>query len=180
MTEATSAETPHGRQITSEGWFVLNLGDAFAVRNAEKGGAHYRLEPEAHPFPNVGVQVTVLPPGQPNGLYHSEAAQEGFLVLSGTCTLVVEEQERELRQWDYVHCPPGTAHIFVGAGSEPCAILMIGSRPDEPIHYAPSPVAARHGASVSVATDDPDRAYADWPGEYEPTRLPWPPTAGGG
>ena len=24
-------------------------------------------------------------------------------------------------------------------------------------------------------TDDPDEAYADWPGEYVPVRLPWPP-----
>ena len=22
---------------------------------------------------------------------------------------------------------------------------------------------------------DLDEAYADWPGEYEPLRLPWPP-----
>jgi quercetin dioxygenase-like cupin family protein len=51
--------------------------------------------------------------------------QEGFLVLSGECTLIVEEEERPLRQWDYFHCPADTRHVIVGAGDGPCAILMI-------------------------------------------------------
>lgn len=177
MGEASSAETPHGRYITSDGWFVLNLGDALAVRNDQKGGASFPLESWEHPFANLGVHVAVLWPGDPNGLYHSEAVQEGFLVLSGRCTLIVEEQERELKQWDYFHCPAGTAHIFVGAGEGPCAILMVGARPDEPLHYPVSEVAARHGASATRATSNPDEAYADWPGEFEPARVPWPPPA---
>ncbi len=37
-----------------------------------------------------------------------------------------------------------------------------------------SEVAGRHSASVATETDDPDEAYADWPGTYEPVRLPWP------
>jgi uncharacterized cupin superfamily protein len=173
--EASSTETPYGRYVTSGGWFVLNLGEALAVRNEEKGGAAYPIEPQEHPFADVGVHVRVLWPGDPNGLYHSEGVQEGFLVLSGECTLVVEEQERALRQWDYVHCPAGTRHILVGAGAGPCAVLMLGARPDEPIHYPVSDIAARHGASVASATSIPDEAYADWPGDYEPVRLPWPP-----
>lgn len=100
MAEASSTETPHGRYITSDGWFVLNLGDALAVRNQQKGGATYPIESWEHPFTNLGVHVAVLWPGDPNALYHSEAAQEGFLVLSGECKLIVEEEERELRQWD--------------------------------------------------------------------------------
>ena len=42
--EASSEETPYGRYVTSEGWFVLNLADALAVRNEEKGGAMYPLD----------------------------------------------------------------------------------------------------------------------------------------
>ena len=94
MKEASFEETPFGRYVTSEGWFVLNLGDALAVRNEEKGGATYPLESRDAPFRDVGVRVTVLPTGEPNALYHSEDAQEGFLVLSGACTLIVEEEER--------------------------------------------------------------------------------------
>jgi hypothetical protein len=52
---------------------------------------------------------------------------------------------------------------------------MIGSRPEvETLLYPVSEVAARHGASAAEETDDGDQAYADWPGEYQPVRLPWP------
>jgi uncharacterized cupin superfamily protein len=172
--EASSEETPYGRYITSDGWFVLNLADALAVRNEEKGGAAYPLEPREQPFNDVGVRVRVLWPGDPNAHYHSEGVQEGFLVLSGECTLIVEEEERPLRQWDYFHCPADTRHVIVGAGAGPCAILMIGARPDEPILYPVSEVAAKYGASVAKETGEPDEAYADWPGDYQPLRLPWP------
>ena len=174
--EASSEETPYGRYVTSDGWFVLNLADALAVRNEEKGGAVYPLEARAAPFPDFGVNVRVLWPGDPSALYHSEGVQEGFLVLAGECTLIVEEEERPLRQWDYFHCPAGTRHIFVGAGDGPCAILMIGLRPEvETLHYPVSEVAGKYGASAAKDTDVPDEAYADWPGDYEPVRLPWPP-----
>jgi uncharacterized cupin superfamily protein len=176
VNEASSEETPYGRYVTSEGWFVLNLGDALAVRNEEKGGALYPLESREAPFGDFGVNVRILRPGEPNALYHSESGQEGFLVLSGECTLIVEEEERTLRQWDYFHCAPGTHHIFVGAGDGPCAILMIGLRPEqETLHYPVSETAAKYGASAAKETYDPDEAYADWPGDYQPVRLPWPP-----
>ncbi len=173
--EARSEETPYGRYVTSEGWFVHNLADALAVRNEEKGGAMYPLEPREAPFSDLGVNVRVVWPGDPSALYHSEDAQEGFLVLSGECTLIVEDEERPLRPWDYFHCPAGVAHVIVGAGNGPCAVLMMGSRPKtEKIRYPVSEVAARYGASVGKETTEPDEAYADWPGDYVPVRLPWP------
>jgi len=173
--EASSEETPYGRYVTSEGWFVLNLADALAVRNEEKGGAMYPLEPRESPFGEFGASVRVVWPGDPSALYHAEGAQEGFLVLSGECKLIVEEKERPLRQWDYFHCPADTRHVIVGAGDGPCAILMMGARPEvETIRYPVSEVAAKYGASAREETDDPDKAYADWPGEYLPIRLAWP------
>ena len=176
--EARSEETPYGRYVTSEGWFVLNLAEALAVRNEEKGGATYPLEGRDAPFSNVGVNVRVLGPGEPNCLYHSEGVQEGLLVLSGECLLLVEEEERPLRQWDYVHLPAGTHHVVVGAGDGPCAFLMLGARPEvEELHYPVSEVAARYGASAARDTADGDEAYGDWPGESRPLRLPWPPRA---
>ncbi len=174
MDEATIDRTPSGSNPASEGWFVLNLSDALAVRNEVKGGAVYPLEPEGQPFIGLGVNVHVVWPGEPSAMYHSEGVREAFLVLSGECTLIVEEQERPLRQWDFFHCPAGTRHIFVGAGKGPCAILMIGARPDEPLLYPVSQVAAKYGASVASETPNPDEAYADWPGDYAPVRLPWP------
>jgi uncharacterized cupin superfamily protein len=176
VNEASSEETPYGRHITSDGWFVLNLGDALAVRNDEKGGTVYPLEGRDARFRDFGANVHVVAPGEPNALYHSENGQEGFLVLSGECKLIVEGEERPLRQWDYFHCPSGTRHVIVGAGDGPCAILMIGARPeDEGLFYPANELAARYGASVPEDTPDPDKAYADWPGDYTPARVPWPP-----
>ncbi len=59
-------------------------------------------------------------------MYHGEAGQEDFLVVSGECTLVIEGEERRLRAWDFVHCPPWTKHVFVGAGEGPCVIVTVG------------------------------------------------------
>jgi uncharacterized cupin superfamily protein len=175
--EAQLDDTPYGRNPATEGWFVLNLGDALAARNEAKGGAVYPLEAREVRFTDFGVNVHVVWPGEPSALYHSESVREAFLVLSGECTLIVEEEERPLRQWDFFHCPAGTRHIFVGAGEGPCAILMIGGRPQErrTLNYPVSEVAAKHGASVAQETGNPDEAYADWPGDYELVRLPWPP-----
>jgi uncharacterized cupin superfamily protein len=174
VNEARSAETPYGRAIVSDGWFVLNLGDALAARNEQKGGAVYPLEAQEAPFRDFGVHVHVLAPGQPNAMYHAESGQEGFLVLAGECVLLVEEEERVLRQWDYFHCPPNTRHVFVG-GDRPCAVLMIGLRPkEETLYYPVSALAAKHGASAAAETYVPGEAYADWPGEFVPVRLPWP------
>ena len=179
VNEANMEDTPYGRYVTSEGWFVVNLADAIALRNDEKGGAVYPLEGQEVRFRDFGVNVRVLQPGEPNALYHSESGQEAFLVLSGECTLVVEEEERTLRQWDFFHCPPDTHHIFVGAGEGPCAILMVGLRPEEEtLHYPVSELAARYGASAAKETYEPDEAYADWPGEWVPIRLPWPVDSG--
>jgi uncharacterized cupin superfamily protein len=117
-------------------------------------------------------------PGQPNARYHAEAAQEGFLVLSGECIAIVEGEERRMRQWDYLHCPPGTHHITVGAGDGPCVILMVGARgPDvQETEYTVNELAARYGASVAQDTASPKEAYADLARIDTPERAPWPPS----
>jgi uncharacterized cupin superfamily protein len=107
-------------------------------------------------------------------MYHAENKQEDFLVLAGEPLLIIEEQERRLRPWDFIHCPPGTRHVFVGAGSGPAAVLMIGARgDDEAVLYPVSEAAARHGASVEAPTDTGREAYRDWP-PMGPEKFPWP------
>ncbi len=61
-------------------------------------------------------------------MYHWEADQEDFLVVSGEALLIVEGEERPLRQWDFVHCPPGTKHTILGAGDGPCIVVAVGAR----------------------------------------------------
>jgi uncharacterized cupin superfamily protein len=174
--EARIAQTEHGAVVESEGWFVLNAADARWTRH-EKSGQWVSFEPDAHAFAEFGIGIHVVQPGQPNGKYHAEDVQEDFLVLSGECICLIEGEERRLKAWDFVHCPPGTLHIFVGAGDGPCAILMVGTRrPGRPIHYPVDELAARYGASAPADTDRPPEAYADWPDDFQPVRGDWPPS----
>ena len=131
---------------------IINVADAPAFRRAERA-TRIQFEPE----------------------YHSEPVQEDFLVLHGECLVILDGEERTLRQWDFVHCPAGTEHVFVGAGDGPCAVLMIGSRREVAAHYPLNEVAARYDASVTRPTDDPVEAYADWRrAPRRETRNPWP------
>lgn len=100
-------------------------------------------------------------------------------MLAGECVLLVEGTERRLRAWDSVHCPPGTEHVFVGAGEGPCVVLMTGTRAEGlTVVYPFSEPARRHGAGVGTETSSPAEAYAPFP-RAEPgrpegwSRLPW-------
>jgi uncharacterized cupin superfamily protein len=174
--EARIAQSEHGLVPEGEGWYVLNARDA-RWREREGLGRWCFLEAEPIPtlFTQLGFQLCVVEPGQPACMYHGEAGQEDFLVVAGECLLVIEGEERRLRQWDFVHCPPWTEHVFVGAGTGACVIVMVGSRGGEGIRYPVSEAAARHGASVEAETPDPAEAYARFTrvvGPYRDGDLP--------
>jgi uncharacterized cupin superfamily protein len=159
--EARMERTEQGLVAATDGWFAVNVRDAAWVTNDHFGAACV-FEREAGQFRQVGYTLAVLQPGHPSGLYHREDNQEDFLVLSGECLLIVEGQERRLAAWDFVHCPPGTEHIFVGAGDGPCVIFMAGARAHRgSAVYPRSDAALRHGAGVEV--ENPESPYAPFP-----------------
>lgn len=171
VAEARLEEVGSGLAPVSSGWFVVNVGEAAWVRNDAFGGrcafeSSPRVlaeRPDAEPqrFGETGFTLAVLEAGKPSGMYHAESCQEDFLVLAGTCLLLIEEQERSLRAWDFVHCPPGTRHIFVGTSEQPCVIFMTGARREgKTIRYPVSDTARGHGAAVDTETDEPAEAYA--------------------
>lgn len=167
--DAQGALAPAG-----DGWFVLHLAQA-RWRGHALFGRWTDLEGGRRRFRQIGVNVSVLEPGRPSCMYHRESEQEDFLVLSGECLLLIDGQERRLRAGDFVHCPPGTDHLFVGAEA-PAAVLMLGARrPDATVHYPVSPLAAAHGGSVATATDLPREAYAAWPEDPDPVPPAWVP-----
>jgi uncharacterized cupin superfamily protein len=153
---------------------LINLVDARANSHPRRATC-IELEPEGKPWPDSGVNVQVMQPGQPNCRYHSEPVQEDFLVLHGECIAIIDGEEKAMRQWDFLHCPAGVEHMFVGAGDEPCAVLMIGSRRLDEAHYPVNDVAAKYDGSVKKETYVPAEAYADW--RLEPDQdvpSPWP------
>jgi len=171
--EAPLRETEAGRVPDGDGWFVVNVAEARGMRSDRFGAACLFAAPER--FPEFAINVRVLQPGQPNAMYHREHAQEAFLVLSGEALAIVEDQERPLRTGDFLHTPSDTAHVLVGAGDGPCAILMVGTRKrPENLLYPVSEVAARYGASVPEETTDEGAAYAGVPTpEPGPVGMPW-------
>ena len=156
--EATPKKTELGLVPEGEGWFVLNARDVTWITSAERGqDTDFEGRQE---WAQLGFRIQVLSPGQ-RGIYHGERGQEAFLVVSGECVLVIEGEERRLKQWDFVHCPPWTKHTFVGTGDRPCAIVMVGNRVNGfEVVYAVDEVAAKHDASVLEETSKPDEAYA--------------------
>jgi uncharacterized cupin superfamily protein len=144
---------------SSEGWFIVNAREGAWFDG--DFGAYTRFEGANAHFPQVGVNIGVLAPGQPACMYHGENEQEDFLVLSGECLLLVEGVERPLKAWDFVHCPARTEHVLVGASDVPCAILAGGSRTGGDVIYPASELAQRHGAGVRTTTSESEEAYAD-------------------
>jgi uncharacterized cupin superfamily protein len=172
--EARLEAVDSGLAPVTDGWFVVSVreaawltNDAFGARCVFEGDRPvFRKRPDldVQKFADLGVTLQVVQPGQPSGLYHGESNQENFLVLAGECLLLVEGEERRLRAWDFVHCPPGTEHVFVGAGDGPCVIFMTGGRTRERrTVYPASELARRHGAGVETETSSPSEAYASFP-----------------
>ena len=142
------------------GWFVVNARVARWSHNELGAYCPFESGGDAR-FEQVGINLNVLPPGAPMAMYHEEPGQEDFLVLRGECLLIVEGQERRLQQWDFVHCPPRTKHVIVGAGSGPSLVLAVGARKGGAT-YPVDEVAVRHRAGVDHEVTSPAEAYADY------------------
>ena len=141
--------------------------DAFGARclfEADVPALRERPDLEPQRFEQLGIKLAVIEPGQPSGLYHADTAQEDFLVLQGECDARIEGDERRLRQWDFLHCAPGTLHGFVGAGDGPCLLLMVGARvPGRTQTYPDEGAATAQEAYVGYPSWQPGR----------PARLPF-------
>jgi uncharacterized cupin superfamily protein len=175
--EATLEQTETGLVPAGAGWFILNAREA--RWNSRPGRQSLSFTGSTDwvadtYFPMLGVNLAVLDPGEPNSMYHWETETEAFLALSGEALLIVEGQERPLRQWDFVHCPPKTEHVVVGAGDGPCVLLAMSSRENQAFGpygaYTVDEVARRHGACAEEETQDADVADAAVP-KSEPSRY---------
>lgn len=191
--EARLERVESGLTPVTAGWFVLNARDGAWLNNSqteaccifESDDFVLRGRPDLTEYvkPGAGFVLRVLTPGRPAGMYHAESVQEDFLVLTGECILIIEDLERRLRAWDFVHCPPGAAHTFVGAGEGPCVLLCAGNRDfnEETFWriYKRSEVALRYGASVQQDTSSSAEANApfrdQWRHEHPESwsELPW-------
>jgi mannose-6-phosphate isomerase-like protein (cupin superfamily) len=173
--EAPLRETKFGLVADVDGWFVVNAQEA-RWRDSGPFGFYCDFEGK-RPFRQLGINISILEPGQSLGFYHRENAQEDFLVLSGSCVLIVEDEERSLEAWDFVHCPPTTPHMIVGAGDGPSVVVAVGGRglSRKGLAYLPSQTARKHGVSVEKETTKPGEAYAGIPRSSRVSYAGWLP-----
>ncbi|MGH7490667.1 MAG: cupin domain-containing protein [bacterium] len=168
--EARLDDVGSGLVPVSPGWFVVNVREAAWV-TSEAWGARCLFEADepvlrgrtdfmSDRFPQLGFKLAVFEPGQPSGLYHADSAEEDFLVLHGECIALVENEERPMRQWDFLHCASGTHHGFTGSGDGPCVLLMVGSR-----------IAGRTFDYPAQEAKSSDEAYLGYP-EWRPGLRP--------
>jgi len=169
-------ETAHGRVAAGDGWFVLNARDS-RWYHVDGRGAFCDFEGEQD-WPQLGINVQVLRPDEAMAMYHWEADQEDFLIVSGDALLIIEGEERPLRAWDFVHCPPGVRHTIVGSGEQGCVVIAVGARANQGGPdwggYTVDEVALTHHAGVERETNLPEEAYAAARarhGQREPTRY---------
>jgi uncharacterized cupin superfamily protein len=159
--EADLVQAENGLVPEGEGWFVLNAREAQWWKNDENGTSVV-FEGDVK-FPQLGINLNVLQPGQPLCRYHAENQQEDFLVLAGEGVAILEGEERPVRAWDFVHCPPHTGHVIAATGTAPLVLVAVGARlENEELLYPVNEAAARYDASVAVETTNPREAYADY------------------
>jgi uncharacterized cupin superfamily protein len=174
--EAALERTEVGTIPSGEGWFVLNARDAaWQEREGRWAMLHFR---GANEFVQLGVNLFVLAPREPLGMYHSEQDEEDFLIVAGEAVLLIEGEERRLRQWDFVHCPPGAEHTIVGGDGGPCVVLGCGARARQPTtgwHYPVNHLALSRNAGVQRETRDMAEAYAELPDQPTSYRAGWLP-----
>ena len=182
MPEAQLKDSGSGLAPATEGWFVVNVRDA-EWWFADSRGAACCFESEygepAIEFPQLGINVTVLEPGQ-SGVYHAESNQEAFLVLVrrvqaarrgrgatppavGLLPLASVDGARLRGRWRRAVRDPDGRRRDVQARQ---------------VRYPVSELAARYGASVEEETSDPAQVYAtaEWFRRERPPywdRLPW-------
>jgi uncharacterized cupin superfamily protein len=173
--EARFEQTDAGLVPKSPGWFVLKAREARWAHREGRGDllpfTGWSDEEAEQFFPQLGINLVVLAPGEPMAMYHWEADTEDFLVLEGEATLIVEGEERPLSRWDFVHCPPHTKHTIVGAGDGQSIVLAVGARAHQADEgwggYPVDQTAIRRGAGVEEETTTPSEAYARFPRSHE-------------
>ena len=156
-------------------WYVLNARECPWVEG-DKTGVYVGFEDEENnPFPQLGVNVRILQPGQAIGMYHHEPGQEDFLVLDGEAIAIVEGEERTMGKWDLLHCEPGVAHMIKATGDRPLMLVCAGARPADPTTYVANETARKHGVSVDADTTDNRAVYAGYSFKWVDYQDGWLP-----
>lgn len=149
---ATSVPAPAGKTNYPEPFAALVQG-----RSKRKLGEFFGLT-------NFGINLTDLAPGAVSALLHHHSQQDEFiLVLTGTPTLILDQEEFVLNPGDCYGLKAGTgiAHQLVNRSQEPVTYLEIGDRTEgDQVEYPNDDLKATQRANGGWAmTHKDDRPY---------------------
>src|SRR5437667_8040940 len=94
--EAQLEDSGSGLAPATEGWFVVNVRDAewltSETSEADKitSGSECAFETRKAEFPQLGIRIHVLQPGERKALYNRKSGREAFSGLLGECRLPAE------------------------------------------------------------------------------------------
>lgn len=103
----------------------MQTGVAFAHLDLDDPERFVRLGKELG-VSTFGLNVVLLRPGQRMRVHRHRHQEEAYLVLRGTLTLLIEEEEHVLQTGDASRVAPGVRRQLVNAGDELCAVLALG------------------------------------------------------
>jgi uncharacterized cupin superfamily protein len=118
---------------------------------------------------HVGVLIESPAPGKRLCPKHYHMLEEEHaLILEGQVTLLLADEQHEMKPGDYVCFPAGqrVGHSFVNSGTGPCSYLMIGERnPNEVCVYPDSNKVAVDALGRGTAIFDMSGVREYWDGE---------------
>jgi mannose-6-phosphate isomerase-like protein (cupin superfamily) len=75
---------------------------------------------------SFGLNQIVLRPGQRGRIHRHRHQEEVYLVLSGTLTLVIEGEAKELRQGELARVAPDVRRFIANRGNEDLLLIALG------------------------------------------------------
>jgi mannose-6-phosphate isomerase-like protein (cupin superfamily) len=136
------------------------------MRGMESGVSFAALDPDTEErflplrrmlgVTSFGLNQIVLRPGQRGRIHRHRDQEEVYIVLSGTLTLVIEREDRELGQGELARVAPEVRRFIANRGEQDVVLIALG------------------GANEHVGRDG--EAFEDWDQEEgrPPQEIPLP------
>jgi quercetin dioxygenase-like cupin family protein len=107
-------------------WTIINLLDVEDSAAGRSEGLEARMARKRLDSRDIGVSLFRYAPGVRNPMSHSHGEQEeAYVVVNGSGRIRLDDELRELRQWDVVRVAPEVVRAFE-AGPDGLDVVAVG------------------------------------------------------
>jgi quercetin dioxygenase-like cupin family protein len=116
---------------TVSGFTIVNLKDVEDSTGARAPGMEGRFARKHLESEHLGISYFHYDPGVRSPMAHSHRTQEeAYVVVGGSGRVRLDDEVRDIRQWDVVRVSPQTIRAFE-AGTDGLEVIAVGSdRPE--------------------------------------------------